>query len=431
VQEDGAPTDNGSANGDKAGSVDLPALPDRAEQASEAARDAEDAADRAQEARDQAEEELSGDPLLDSTSHRVAAGADPEHPLGVPGEPLRGFSPFRTGFMAALGVAGAYVLLRAVVAVQEVIILVVVAAFLAVGLDPAVGFLMRRAGLRRGYATAAVIGGLLIFFGGFVAAAVQPIADQATDLVHQFPSYLDRLQRGNGFLADLNQRYHLVDQLRRRAEAGPTLGLAAIGGVVGVGKAVLSAVFSVVTGTILTTYFLANLHGIKRGMLRLVPRSRRPRVGLITDEVLRRIGGYVLGNLATSLVAGLTAFIYLEIVRVPYALALALLVAILDLVPLVGATIAAVIVTIVAFFVSPAVGIATGLYFIAYQQFENYILVPRVMKRTVDVSPLATIVAALIGGTLLGVVGALLAIPAAATVSLLIGEVVYPRQDEG
>jgi predicted PurR-regulated permease PerM len=358
------------------------------------------------------------------------AGVDEEHPLGLPGARMRGFSPFRVGFMAALGVAGAYVLVQAVVAVQQVLVLVVVAVFLAVGLEPAVAFLTRR-GLRRGLAAGLVLFALVAFFGGFVAAIVSPIANQSTDLVHQFPGYLDRLQRGNGVLGDLNQRYHLVDQLQKRAQEGPTLGLQAIGGVVGVGKAVLSAVFSVLTTAILTVYFLANLHEIKRGMLRLVPRTRRPRVGLITDEVLRRIGGYVLGNLATSLIAGLTSLVFLEIVRVPYALALALLVAILDLVPLVGATIAAVLVTLVAFFVSVPVGIATGGFFIAYQQFENYILVPRIMKRTVDVSPLATIVAALIGGTLLGVVGALLAIPAAATVSLILAEVVYPRQDEG
>jgi predicted PurR-regulated permease PerM len=320
------------------------------------------------------------------------------------------------------------VLLQAVVAAQQVLVLVVVAVFLAIGLEPAVSYLMRR-GLRRGVATAVVLLGLLALFAAFVVAAVQPIASQSTDLVQQFPAYLERL-KGNPFVADLNQRYHLVDQLRRRAQEGPTLGLQAIGGVLGVGRAVLSAVFSVVTVFILTAYFLANFHELKRGSIRLIPRSRRPRVGLIADEVLGRIGGYVLGNLATSLIAGLTVFVFLEILRVPYALALALLVAILDLVPLVGATMAAVVCTIVAFFVSLPVGVITGLFFVAYQQFENYVLVPRVMKRTVDVSPLATIVAALIAGTLLGVVGALLAIPAAATISLVLGEVVYPRQDD-
>lgn len=401
-----------------------------ADAAGQAAGQADQAASQAEEAKEeaQAQADLNADPLLDSTAHRVLAGADEEHPLGVPGKPMSGFSPFRIGFTGALGIAGAYVLLQAVVAVRQVLVLVVVALFLAVGLEPAVAYLTRR-GLRRSLATAAVLFGVLALFGGFIAAAVEPIASQSTDLVHQLPDYVQRLQR-NHLVSDLNTRYHIVDQLRRRAQEGPTLGLAAIGGVVGVGKAVLSAVFSVLTVMILTAYFLANFHPIKRGALRLVPRSRRPRVGLITEEVLRRIGGYVLGNLATSIVAGLCAFIMLEILRVPYALALALLVSLLDLVPLVGASIAAAVCTLVALFVSIPVGIITLLYFVAYQQFENYVLVPRVMKRTVDVSPLATIVAALIGGTLLGIVGALLAIPAAATVSLVLGEVVYPRQDD-
>jgi predicted PurR-regulated permease PerM len=153
-------------------------------------------------------------------------------------------------------------------------------------------------------------------------------------------------------------------------------------------------------------------------------------VGLIADEALRRVGGYVLGNLATSVVAGVTTLIFLEILRVPYAVALALFVAVLDLVPLVGATIAAVIVSAVALFHSLPVGIATIIFFVIYQQFENYVLVPRIMKRTAEVSPLATVVAALIGGTLLGIVGALLAIPVAAAIQIVVDEVVVPRQDE-
>jgi predicted PurR-regulated permease PerM len=417
---------------------DPPSAPESSDELTEvarAARDAATAADvavdaavRAERVQQQAEAELVGDPLLDSRAHRALARVDTDHPLGVPGQPLRGFSPFRIGFAGAIGGTGAYLVLTAVVAVREVLVLIVVAAFLTVGLEPAVAYLMRR-GMRRTLATAIVLLTLLALLCGFVAALVQPIAAQATDLVHQFPAYLERLQ-SNHVIASLDKRYHVIDQVRRRTQEGPTLGLQAIGGVLGVGKAVLSAVFSVLTVTILMAYFLANFHDIKRESLRLVPRSRRPRVGLIMDEVLRRIGGYVLGNLATSLIAGVVAFAVLEILRVPYALALALLVAIFDLVPLVGATIAALVCTLVAFFVSLPVGIITGVFFMAYQQFENYILVPRVMKRTVDVSPLASIVAALVGGTLLGVVGALLAIPAAAAISLVLGEVIYPRQDE-
>lgn len=387
------------------------------------------AAHRAEQVRQLVDEDLADDPLLDDHVQRVVAGVDDQHPLGVPGLPSTGLSPFRIGFTGAIGVALAYELLRAVVAARQVLVLVLIAAFLAVGLDPAVRWLRRR-GMHRGLAVAVVLGGLVLVVVGFAAAAIPPIAEQATAFANEAPSYLDRIQNGSGVLHDFNMRYHIVDSIRQRLQSGPTLGLSAIGGVIGVGKAVLSAVFSTFTVLVLTAYLLANLPLLQRGSLRLVPRTRRPRFGLILEEVLRRIGGYVLGNLATSLVAGLTALAFLLLAGVPYAVALALFVALMDLIPLVGATIAAVVVTVVAFFVSIPVGIASAVFFIAYQQFENYILVPRVMKRTVDVSPLATVVAALIGGTLLGVVGALLAIPAAATISLVLREVVYPRLEQ-
>jgi predicted PurR-regulated permease PerM len=369
------------------------------------------------------------DPLLDPEVHRVVAQVDDEHPLGRPGRPLGERSPFVLAFVATLGIGVAYELLRAVVAVRQVIVLVVIALFLAIGLNPAVEFVERR-GLRRAFAASLVLAFVLLLIGGFLAAAVPPVTRQITSLTHQLPHYIDQIQKGAGPLGSLEKRYHFVEAVKKRVNSSGTgLGFSAVGGVLGLGKAVLSAIFSVLTVFILTIYFLANFNGLKRGSLRLIPRSRRARVGLIADEVLRRIGGYVLGNLATSVVAGVAALIFLLIAGVRYSVALALLVAIFDLIPLVGATIAAIACVLVAFFASIPAGIASIVFFIAYQQFENYVLVPRVMKRTVDVSPLATVVAALIGGTLLGVVGALLAIPAAATISLLSQEIIYPRQE--
>ena len=369
-----------------------------------------------------------GDPLIDGEVREHVAGVDEEHPLGRPGRPMDGFSPFRIAFTATLGVGTGYALLHAMVIARQVLIFVVVAAFLAVGLTPAVDWLERR--MRRTVAVTVVLGLLLTFIGGFVAAAVPPISKQATALADDTPGYLDRLRHDNAVVRDLDNRFHFIDTVKKQVQKGPTLGVGAINGVIGIGKAVISAVFATLTVFILTVYFLANLPSIKGWTMRLVPRSRRARVGLITDEALRRVGGYVLGNLATSVVAGVTSLIFLEAVRVPYAVALALLVAVMDLVPLVGATIAAVIVSAVALFHSLPVGIATIAFFIVYQQFENYILVPRVMQRTAEVSPLATVVAALLGGALLGVVGALIAIPVAATVQIVVDEVVVPRQDD-
>jgi predicted PurR-regulated permease PerM len=241
------------------------------------------------------------------------------------------------------------------------------------------------------------------------------------------PEYAERARENDTFRR-LDEQFHIVDKLTKAVNdnAGAAAGVG-----VDVARGVLTVVFKTLTVLVLTLYFLGSYPNIKRGAYRLIPRSRRARVGLIADEILSRVGGYVLGNLATSFIAGLFAFVFFMIADVPYPVALAMLVAIFDLIPLVGATIAAVVCTAVAFFVSVQTGIVSTVYFLIYQQLENFVVVPKVMKRTVDISPLATIVAALIGGTLLGVIGALLAIPVAAAIQLIGSEVVYPRQDAG
>ncbi len=368
------------------------------------------------------------DPLLDTAARRLEAAADPVAPFGRRGRPLRQ-APFHTACVAPLGVLLAYVLGRAVVATSSVLVLILIAAFLAVGLDPAVAWLAHYR-LRRGVAVLVVLLAALGLLGGFVASVAPPISRQATQLVQRAPDYIAKLQQDNSTIRRLDARYHVLNEVKKRVSEGPTLGVKALGGVLGLGRAIIGFAFSLLTVVILTTYFLANLPAIKRFALRLVPRSRRARVGLLTDEILARVGGYVLGNVATSLVAGVTTFAFLELIGVNYAVALGMFVAITDLIPLIGATIGAIGVTIVALFKSVPAAVATFAFYVAYQQFENYVLQPRVMKQTVDVAPVVTIVAALIGAAVLGILGALLAIPVAAAVQLVLQEVVYPRQDE-
>jgi predicted PurR-regulated permease PerM len=365
------------------------------------------------------------DPVLDPAVRQREAGADEDNPFGVPGRRLSR-SPFIVGFAGGLGVLLAYVVGLTIADTRQVLVLILVAAFVAVGLDPVVVWLSGR-GLSRNQAVLVVVVGALIALAGFIAAVAPPIAQQTTQLIHKAPSYVDRLDQ-NATIARFDNRYHIVEKVQQRAKEG--LSVNALGGVFGVGKAVLSAIGELFTVVILTIYFLANLPGIKRVVYRGVPRTRRARVGLLTDEMLARVGGYVLGNLATSVVAGATSFVWLLAWGVPYPVALALFIAVTDLIPLVGATIGAVGVTAVALFHGLVPGIATIVFFIVYQQFENYILQPRVMRRTVDVQPLLTILAALIGGSLLGILGALIAVPFAAAIQLLVTEVLYPRQDE-
>ena len=367
------------------------------------------------------------DPLLDTAVRRIEAQVDEENPYGVPGRPLSRRSPFRTAFSAALGVGLAYALVMALIEIQSVLLLLLTAAFLAIGLNPAVEALERRS-MRRGFAVGSVLALVLTFFVGFGFAVVPPIVEQVQELVVQAPDYVDDL-RTNERIARLDERFGLLDRAEERLEDPERLGLTAAGGVLNVGRIVLGFLVSTLTVLIVTLYFLANLPSIKANAFRLVPRTRRARVGLLTDEILSRVGGYVAGAVTIAGLASVLAFVLLELLGVPFAVALSMVVFLTGLIPLIGATIGAVVITVVALFTSLQAGIAVAVYFLIYQQVENYLLYPRIMQRSVDVSPAATVVAVLIGGSLLGVLGALLAIPIAAAIQLVLNEVVAPRQD--
>ncbi|WP_328807801.1 AI-2E family transporter [Nonomuraea antri] len=355
----------------------------------------------------------------------------PPELLGLPERPERparpfGSSPFSFGFTAALGVLTAWLLVQALSATASVLILILISLFLAVGLNPVVRWLGRR-GLARAWAITVVFLGVIVFFAVFALALVPAVSEQAGEFVRRLPTYIATLQ-DNAQIRELDQRFGLLERAQQYLTSGE-IGRQLFGGLLGVAAVVVSAVFSGLTVLILTLYFLAALPSITRTGYRLIPRSRRDRARLLGDEILDKVGGYVAGNLLISLIAGVTTFVFLSIAGVPYALALAIIVAVTDLIPMIGAFIGAGVATLVALFVSPAVAIATLVFFVVYQQVENYLIAPRVMKSSVDVPAATTIVAALIGGALLGVVGALLAIPAAAAVQLLLAEVVLPRQE--
>ncbi|MGZ6793036.1 MAG: AI-2E family transporter, partial [Mycobacteriales bacterium] len=285
-----------------------------------------------------------------------------------------------------------------------------------------------RRGVRRGRAVGIVLVVVLLAFAGFLVAIVPPIVDQTQSFVDQAPHYLSDLKK-NPTVKDLDDRFHVIRQATAFVES-PNLAANAFGGVLGVGKVVLGAVFSAITVLTLTLYFMSSLPSMKQAAYRAVPRSRRARVGLLADDILERVGGYVAGALTIALCAGVSSYVVLLLVGVPYPVALALVVMITDLVPVIGATIGAVVVSAVAFTEDLRSGLVVAVFYLVYQQLENYVLYPRIMKRSVDVSPAVTIVAVLLGGGLLGIVGALLAIPTAAAVQLVLAEVVVPRQDQ-
>ncbi|PZG16017.1 AI-2E family transporter [Nonomuraea aridisoli] len=345
-------------------------------------------------------------------------------PYGLPGKPLaRG--PFLFGLVGGLGVLTAIALAQMVVQSLSTIILVVVAMFLAVGLNPAVEALQRRA-LSRRAAISIVFAGVIVAFALFGLAVVPPVSQQLTEFVDAVPGYITELSN-HPTLRQLDADYQILPQLRTFVTS--TLGPSLASGIMGAGLVVLNGVFTTVTLLVLMLYFLGSLHTIKDYLLKLVPASRRPRTRAIAEQILTGIGGYVAGNVLISVIAGVLTWIFLSIAGVQYALALALVVALTDLIPLVGATIGAVLVTGVALLQSVPAGIACAIFFVVYQQVENYVVYPRVMKHSVDVTPAVTVIAALFGGALLGIVGALLAIPVAAAIALIVREVVFPRQD--
>ena len=211
-------------------------------------------------------------------------------------------------------------------------------------------------------------------------------------------------------------KLHLTGYLDGKSK----LKLPVAGGLLGPGGCCSRSGVATVSVVALTIYFLIALPGVKKLWLSLIARSRRERVGLLTDEVFDRVGGFMLGNLLTSVISAVGTYLWLVIFGVPYALLLALVVAVFDLIPMVGSTIAGVIVSLVALSKGLPIGIATACFYIAYRFLEDYLLNPRVMKHTVKVTPGLTIIATLIGGSLLGIIGASIAIPIAATIHLLL-----------
>jgi len=347
-------------------------------------------------------------------------------PFGQLGSPLRRTSPFYIGFVGALGVLLAWLLGRALVNASQVIVLVVIALFLAIGLNGPVER-VQGTGLSRRASVAVVAVGVVVVFVGFISAVIPPLVAQTTQFLTNAPDALGRLQ-SNPSLQRLNADYGVVDRLRV-VMSSDKLAQNLFGGVIGVGRLVLGSLLSVLTVLILTLYFLASLPSMKHHAYQLVPRSRRVRVTLLGDEIMQRIGGYVLGQLLVATCAAVTSFLLAEFIHLPYPLLLALVVGMLDLVPMIGATLGAVIVTLTALTESPTKALITLAFFVLYQQIENYLIYPRVMRHSVDVPPAMTVVAALVGGGLLGVFGAMLAIPTAAALLLITREVVLPRQD--
>lgn len=366
-----------------------------------------------------------GEPML-AAEAAAAQARTAANPLGKPGPRFDRRSPFMIGMTGAAGVAVTYFAIHAVLAVGEVLVLVVIAMFLAIGLEPAVSWLVRP-WFPRWAAVTVVFLVALGLFAGFLAAAIPPLVTQGGALVHNAPGYVDHLTGRYPVIDSLDTRFHLRDKVSEAVNANP--GHLA-GGIVKVGRQVFGVVSATVIVAVLTVYFMANLVEVRATIYRFFPRSRRPRAILIGDEIFAKVGGYILGNMVISLITAVLTFIWLVSFGVPYPFLLAVLVALLDLIPAVGSTAAGIIVAAVSLTVSLPVTVATVVYFIVLRLVEDYLLVPRIIGRSVQVPAIVTVVSVLLGGALLGIVGALLAIPVAAAAMLILRETLLHSLDE-
>lgn len=352
----------------------------------------------------------------------VAEAVEPAPPPSL----LR-HSPFTVGFFGALGAVLAFFLTQQVLSISSVLILIVMAMFLAIGLNPVVEWFMKH-GMRRGLSVLLVLFVVLTGLTLFVVAVAPVISEQIASITANAPGWLDDLQT-NRRIQELDDKYDAIAKLRAYVENGD-FGQRIFGGALGVGLAVLSALANSLIVLVLMIYFLASLPSIKHAAYSLAPASRRPRVSELGDRIIRSTGAYVAGAFIVAVCAGISTLIFTFIVGLgDYAFALAFIVGLLSLIPVVGSVISAIIITLLGLTVSPTTAVVAFVYYMAYQQVEAYFIYPKIMARSVDIPGSVTVIAALVGGTMLGVVGALLAVPVAAALLLLHREVLLKRQD--
>jgi predicted PurR-regulated permease PerM len=303
---------------------------------------------------------------------------------------------------------------------RRVLTWVFVALFLALALDPAVRFLQSHGMRRRGAAAAVIYITAIAAVGLLAALLVPPLIHQAEGLADAAPDYVEDVTAGRGPLGFLQRDYQLVDKIREATANRSGSPLGGAGTLVDFGRGVVTTIVGGITIIFLTLFMiLEGPRWIERG-LALMPQAQRPRWRNVGQQISQTVSGYVTGNLLLSVIAGASSTIVLLIMGVPFALALGLTVAILDLIPLAGATLAGILLGTVGFLTSITAGVVVLVFFILYQQLENHVLQPLVYGRTVQLSPLVVLVAILVGTEVAGVLGALGAIPVAGTLQILL-----------
>lgn len=338
--------------------------------------------------------------------------------------------PVRTIFTVLGLIVAVWALLHVIMIARSVLVYVLIAIFLTLAINPLVAWLMRRGLRSRGLATATASLLVLVAIAGIGLAFIPTLVDNVNNFVNAVPGYVDDLTKGKGRLGFLETKYHVVEKLEKYAKQGGAKKLLGLSGAaISVTKGVLNIIVGTVTVAFLTFFMLLEGPAWMERFYGLLPADSQPRWRAVGHGIYRQVGGYVTGNLVISLIAGsLTTFVLL-LLGVPYAVALGLIVGLLDLIPLVGATIAAIIIAAVAFLHSVVAGIVVIIFFVVYQQVENHILQPLVYNRTVALSPLAILVSVLVGAEVAGVLGALAAIPVAGAIQVVILDFLRARRE--
>jgi predicted PurR-regulated permease PerM len=304
---------------------------------------------------------------------------------------------------------------------RHILVWILISVFLALALNPAVEWLQRRGVKRRGAAAAITFVLAIAFLAGIGFLFVPTLVDQVNQFVQKLPDYAHDVTHGRGRLGFLETKYHIQERIQAAVkEGGATKVLGLSGAAVSVAKGVITIVLATVTIVFMTFFMLLEGPAWVDRFYNLLPARSQPRWRNVGQQIYRTVGGYVTGNLLISLIAGTLTTVVLLIMGVPYAVALGLIVAILDLIPLAGATIAAILIGTVAFLHSVPAGIVVVVFFVVYQQLENHLLQPVIYGRTVQLSPLAVLVSILIGAELAGIIGALAAIPVAGSIQVVL-----------
>src|SRR4029077_9950564 len=351
-----------------------------------------------------------------------------EHPPPAPGGGGSGVRPgqmFRWGVYVSLGVLAVLAAAAAVYTTRAVLVRVLIALFIAVSLDPAVRALTRR-GMRRSVAV------LVIFLiaCGLVAAllvsVIPAMVHQFQALVHDFPGYIASLSDRSARFRQLTDRYHVTSKIQELIASLPgRLG----GGALGFTRRLFGALFDTLTVIVFAIYFMVDMPRLRQNAIRLFPKAQRAQAGRVADVMVDKVGSYTVGNLLISLVAGLASFALFAILGVPVSAPLAFVVAVCGFIPTIGATLGPVICVLAALLTTELwpTTVIVAIFFVVYQQVENYWIAPRILHSTVSLSAPAVLLSGLIGGTVLGLIGALMAIPIAAGLKVVLGERLQAR----